>query len=78
MSRRYFRSARQQPIIPSRETGPLLTVAEACAELKISKWSLYQLIRSLQLITIKFGRRRLIPKSAIDDLIERRKAEGNL
>jgi len=47
----------------------LLTVKEACATLRISKWSLYQLIRSRQLETIRIGRRRLIPVTAIQTLI---------
>jgi excisionase family DNA binding protein len=53
----------------------LLTVAEACAELRISKWSLYQLIRSRQLVTIKIGSRRVVPMTALQALITRLQAE---
>lgn len=53
----------------------LLTVAEACAELRVSKWTLYQFIRSRQLASVKLRSRRLIPQSAIRDLIERLKIE---
>jgi excisionase family DNA binding protein len=47
----------------------VLTVQEACMTLRISKWSVYQLIRSRQLETIRIGRRRLIPVAAIQTLI---------
>ncbi|MGH8902638.1 MAG: helix-turn-helix domain-containing protein [Egibacteraceae bacterium] len=49
----------------------VLTVPEACAVLRISKWTLYQLIRSRQLITIKIGSRRVVPVTAIRALLER-------
>ena len=55
----------------TNDAGPplLLTVAEASAALRISRWSLYQLIRSGQLKTIKIGRRRVIPASALAALV---------
>jgi excisionase family DNA binding protein len=49
----------------------LLSVKEACRTLKISKWSLYRLIHTDQLRTIRIGRRRLVPGSAIQTLIQR-------
>lgn len=49
----------------------VLTVAEACESLRVSRWTLYQLIRSRQLETIRIRRRRLIPLTAIDDLVSR-------
>lgn len=49
----------------------LLTVAEACAELRVSKWTLYQYIHSRQLASIKLRSRRLIPRSAIRALVEK-------
>jgi len=49
----------------------LLTVAEACDSLRVSKWTLYQLIRSRQLETVRIRRRRLIPLTAIQDLVTR-------
>jgi excisionase family DNA binding protein len=58
----YFRTA--------ESSEELLTVAEACAELRISKWTLYQYIHSRQLATIKLRSRRLIPRSAIRTLID--------
>jgi excisionase family DNA binding protein len=53
----------------------VLTVPEACAVLKISRWTLYQLIRTRQLETIKMGSRRCVPVSAIQALVERLRAE---
>ncbi|MEV6241021.1 helix-turn-helix domain-containing protein [Lentzea sp. NPDC051838] len=43
----------------------LLTVLEACQVLRISRWTLYGLIRSRELETIKIGRSRRIPTSSI-------------
>jgi excisionase family DNA binding protein len=37
----------------------LLAVQEAAEQLRISRWSVYNLIRANQLRTIKIGRRRL-------------------
>ncbi|WP_222854312.1 helix-turn-helix domain-containing protein [Fodinicola acaciae] len=53
------------------EPGPelVLTVAEACRALRISRWSLYQLIRTQQLSTVTIGRRRLIPVAALHEFI---------
>jgi excisionase family DNA binding protein len=52
-------------------TPILLTVTEACVVLRVSRWSLYQLIRSRQLATVQIGRRRLIPRVALQALIKR-------
>ena len=43
----------------------LLTVPEAAQRLRISKWMLYNLIRSRKLRTVKIGSRRLVRVSAI-------------
>lgn len=58
------------------ERPVLLTVAEAVATLRVSKWTIYQLIRSRQLDTVQIGRRRLIPLTAIQDLMNRSHSEG--
>lgn len=42
----------------------LLTINEVAELLRISKWSVYQLIWSGQLDTLKIGRRRLIRPAA--------------
>lgn len=54
----------------------MLTVAEACAQLRISKWTLYRLIQSGQLASVKIGSRRLIPMRAITKFIEQLEEEG--
>jgi excisionase family DNA binding protein len=51
----------------------LLTINEAAARLRVSRWSVYNLIRSGQLRTIKIGRRRLVPIDALNECLERLK-----
>jgi excisionase family DNA binding protein len=48
----------------------VLTVDEAAERLRVSRWTLYNLIRTNQLRTVKIGRRRLIPVSAITECLE--------
>ncbi|MFI0425222.1 helix-turn-helix transcriptional regulator [Spongiactinospora sp. 9N601] len=51
-------------------SADLLTVPEAMARLKVSRWTLYNLIRSGQLRSITVGVRcRRIPESALDDYV---------
>jgi excisionase family DNA binding protein len=54
----------------------LLTVPEACAVLKISRGQLYQLMHARKLETVKIGRSRRIPETAVKELIQRLRAEG--
>ncbi|MBX7268828.1 helix-turn-helix domain-containing protein [Micromonospora sp. Llam7] len=49
----------------------VLTIHEACAMLKISKWTLYRLIHARQLKTIKIGSRRVVPVESVRLLIDR-------
>jgi excisionase family DNA binding protein len=56
--------------------GKLLTVSEACGVLRVSKWTVYRLIQSNQLATIKIGRRRLVPMAAVTNLLNRLRTEG--
>lgn len=58
-----------------QHTPLLLTVPEACAVLRISRWSLYKLIHDRQLVTVKIGNRRCIPAVAVRELIDRLQAE---
>ena len=48
----------------------LFTIDEAAARLRVSRWSVYNLIRSGQLRTIKIGRRRLVPIDALAECLE--------
>lgn len=54
----------------------LLTVPEACAALRVSRWALYQLIRTHQLATIRIGRSRRVPVDAVTGLIEKLRVQG--
>jgi excisionase family DNA binding protein len=72
--------ALRQSIEKPKSTAPfastLLTVAEACSALRISKWTLYRLIQRKQLKTIKIGSRRLIPLQSVEHFITQLQAEG--
>jgi excisionase family DNA binding protein len=57
-------------------SGDYLTVTETAALLKISRWKLYDLIRNGELTTFTLGRRRLIPRTSINDLVTRRLEEA--
>jgi excisionase family DNA binding protein len=48
----------------------LLTVDEAAEYLRVSRWTVYNLIRSNQLRTIKIGRRRLVTLTALVECVE--------
>jgi excisionase family DNA binding protein len=54
----------------------LLTVPEACEALRISRWSLYQLINKRRLKTVRIDRRRLVAPADLAALIEELRAEG--
>lgn len=49
----------------------LLTVNEVAARLAIGRTTLYQLIASQELRTVKIGRARRIPESAVNEWIAR-------
>ena len=66
---------------PSGQMPPqpiLLTMAEACTVLRVSRWTLNMLIQRRQLGTIKIGSRRLIPMADLQNYIERLRADGAL
>lgn len=48
----------------------LLTLNEVADLLRISKWSVYQLIWSGQLRTLTIGRRRLVRPSALAECVK--------
>jgi len=48
----------------------LLTVDEAAARLRVSRWTIYNLIRTSQLRTVKIGRRRLVPPAALAECVD--------
>lgn len=53
----------------------LRTIPEVAAQLRASKTSVYKLIETGELRSIKLGRARRIPASAIDELIARKLAD---
>ncbi|MBB4853373.1 excisionase family DNA binding protein [Mycobacteroides chelonae] len=52
-------------------SSALLTVTEACTYLRVSRWKVYELIRTNALPTVTIGRRRLIPVSAVHRYVTR-------
>jgi excisionase family DNA binding protein len=48
----------------------LFTVQEAADRLRVSRWSVYNLIRANQLQTIRIGRRRLVTPAALAECIK--------
>lgn len=53
-------------------TAELLTVPEAMAALKVSRWTLYNLIRSGEITSVLVGTRcRRIPTTALDAYVTR-------
>jgi excisionase family DNA binding protein len=48
----------------------LFTIQEAAERLRVSKWSVYNLIRANQLRTVKIGRRRLVTPAALAECIK--------
>lgn len=66
-----------EPTKMETANGPLLlTVPEACEALRISRWSLYQLINRRRLKTVRIDRRRLIAPADLTALIEELREEG--
>lgn len=75
-------SVLRQAIEQSKEWKPapdaMLTVAEACQYLRISKWKLYQLMQDRMLSSVKLGRRRLIRMQSILKFVEQLEADTEI
>jgi excisionase family DNA binding protein len=56
--------------VTTAQAHGLLTVEEAAGWLRISRWSVYYLIRDGHLRTIKIGRRRLVTRAALAGCVE--------
>jgi excisionase family DNA binding protein len=65
---------RKQGSVPTGTT--MLTIPEACAKLRVSRWSLYRLIKEEQIESVKIGRRRLIPADALAAFVKKIREEG--
>ena len=53
----------------------LLSVRESCPVIGVSRSRMFELIARGELESVKIGRRRLVPREAIDTYIERLRAE---
>jgi excisionase family DNA binding protein len=76
---KYLRDARNGGFMGTpheQETPKLLTLKEASAALRVSSWTLFNLINRRQLDTIKIGRRRLVPADSITKLIDELREEA--
>lgn len=58
--------SRPRPTVPA----VLYRVDEAAEALRLSRSSIYELIRSGRLRTVKHGSRRLVPVEALDEFVE--------
>lgn len=55
-------------------SSTLLTVDEAASELRVSRSTVFGLIRTGELATTKIGSRRLVPRASLEALVARRAA----
>ena len=64
----------------SKETNAddqvMLNVREACRRLQVSKFTLYRLMQSGRLGSVKIGRRRLISQRALNEFIRQLEEEA--
>jgi len=51
----------------------LLTISEAADQLRISRWTMYQLIRNQELKTLTIASRRFVASDDIEKFINQRK-----
>lgn len=70
-------SSESKTAINAPDSAPLLlTVQEASSALRISRWSLYQLINNRRLKSVRIKNRRLIALVDLSALIEELREEG--
>ena len=58
------------------EPAKLLDINEACEALRISRWSMYQLINQRSIKTVRVRGRHLIAPQDLDDFVDRLRAVG--
>ncbi|MFC3298148.1 helix-turn-helix domain-containing protein [Arthrobacter agilis] len=54
----------------SLSTGQLYTVAEVAAMMRVSKMTVYRLVQSGTIQSIRFGRSYRVPQSAVRDYLD--------
>jgi excisionase family DNA binding protein len=59
----------------SSPNSAVLTAREACEYLRISKWTLYKLIRGCQIKAMKIGNRRLVRRKSLENYMDEREAQ---
>jgi excisionase family DNA binding protein len=62
-------SVLSRPGAETSEATRLLSIKQACCVLGFSRTTLYALLASGQLRSVTIGRRRFVPREAIDELI---------
>lgn len=67
----------QKQLSRASATTALLTVEEAIALLRISKWTLYRYIQRNELRSVKFGKRRLFREPDLLAFIESHQVEAS-
>jgi excisionase family DNA binding protein len=75
MRRAYWRATGAPRRFDATNQPLVVSVPEACTLLRVSRWTLYQLIRSGKLETVTIGTRRLVPVSALYELLTRLSGE---
>ncbi|NPV80699.1 MAG: helix-turn-helix domain-containing protein [Firmicutes bacterium] len=60
-----------------KESPLALTVKDVAHELQVSEWQVYELIRQGQLPHVKIGRRKIVPRKALEQWLERRCKNGS-
>jgi excisionase family DNA binding protein len=55
----------------------LLTISEAAEQLRISRWTMYQLIRANELKTLTIASRRFVASDDLATFINERKEQGS-
>jgi excisionase family DNA binding protein len=61
-------------MLNKRDEGLVLTIKEAAELLKIGRSSAYEAVRTGQIPVIRIGRRKLVPRAALEHLL----SEANL
>ncbi len=59
-------------------TGGLLTVPEVMARLRVGRHAVYALIRTGRLASLRIGRARRVPASAVESFLAQQLEEGSL
>jgi excisionase family DNA binding protein len=73
-----LRQALGKTSVEEQRAVTMLTVPEACKNLRISKHLIYKLINDGSLTSVRIGRRRLISSASVARFISQLEAEGSV